>query len=119
MDLALDETTHDLKFVNGDMVFYDGLDATAQRLKIKLWFFLGEWFLDQRVGIPYWEQVFIKNPNQAALNALFRKVIQEDEAVLVINQFEFVISETRAARLTFKVETTDGPLTFDEEFVVA
>lgn len=118
MDLALDEQTHDLQIVDGDLVIYEGLDATAQRLKIKLWFFLGEWFLDERVGIPYWENIFVKNPNLAVIRSIFRKAIQEDEAVIALNEFDFVLYETRAAQLTFKAETVDGPLVFDEEFIV-
>jgi len=118
MDLALDEITHDLQIVDGDLVIYTGLDATAQRLKIKLRFFLGEWFLNESVGIPYWESIFVKNPNLAVVRSIFRKAILSDKAVTSLNQFDFTLSENRAARLTFKADTTDGPLVFDEEFII-
>jgi hypothetical protein len=121
MDLELGEGTHDL-VVNtstGDLTILEGLDATAQRLKIKLLFFLGEWFLDQSVGIPYYESVLIKNPNLAVVNAIFRKAILTDEAVEAINQFELTIdSAARSAHLLFKADTVDGPLVFDQEMVI-
>lgn len=119
MDLALGTGTHDLELTNGDLTVLEGLDATAQRIKIKFLFFLGEWFLDTRVGIPYYENVFVKAPNQATINAIFRAVILGDEAVTDLNEYEFVTdAATRSADLTFKADTVDGPLTFDEELVL-
>jgi hypothetical protein len=119
MDLELDEQTHDLKLTNGDLTVISGLDATAQRLKIALLLFLGEWFLDERVGVPYYDRVFVKNPNQSVINSMFRKIILSDQAVTVINEYEFTIDpSTRAARLTFKADTIDGPLVFDQELVL-
>lgn len=119
MDLELDTSTHDLKFTDGDLALVSDLDATAQRLKIALLLFLGEWFLDERVGVPYYENVFIKNTNQPVINSMFRAVILNDQAVTKINEFEFVVDgATRSASLTFKADTIDGPLVFDEELVL-
>ena len=116
MDLELDVATHDLVFTDGDLTLLSGLEATGQRLKIALLLFLGEWFLDESVGIPYYDDVFVKNPNESVINTMFRTVILHDQAVTAINQFELVTkTATRSAHLTFKADTTDGPLVFDEE----
>jgi len=119
MDIALGTGTHDLDIVNGDLYLVSDLDATAQRLKIKLQFFLGEWFLDENVGIPFYESVFLKNPNLAVINAIFRRAILSDEAVITINQFDFTFHDSlRSGSLTFKANTIDGGLTFINEMVI-
>jgi hypothetical protein len=119
MDLALGIQSHDLDIVNGDLYLVSGLDATAQRLKIKLRFFYKEWFLNLDVGIPYWESIFVKSPNLAVINAIYRKVILDDPAVLGLNEFRFEFNNSaRSATLTFKADTKDGPLVFDEEMII-
>jgi hypothetical protein len=55
-DLLLD-SSNDLVIENGDFVFARGIDAVAQSCRIALQMFEGEWFLDQSVGIPYWQQI--------------------------------------------------------------
>lgn len=49
-DLALDTRTHDL---TGGIV--TGADAIMQRLKIRLWRHRGEWFLNRRAGLPWYD----------------------------------------------------------------
>lgn len=46
-----------------------------QAVNIALKFFLGEWFLDQSVGVPWFQDIFIKNPNPAAIQAIIRSTI--------------------------------------------
>jgi len=74
-DLKLD-TFGELDLSSGDLQFVTGADAVAQHLRIRLRFFLGEWFLDTRVGIPYFSVFFIKQPNLAAIEAIYRRAIQ-------------------------------------------
>jgi len=53
----------------------DLLTYVTQKLRQRFRFFLGEWFIDQRLGIPYFEKVFISNPDVPLLATLFRKVV--------------------------------------------
>ena len=50
----------DLDFSSGGLELLEGVDEIVQKLDTRLQFFLGEWFLDQRLGIPYYEDILIK-----------------------------------------------------------
>lgn len=57
------------------------LEEVAQRLQTKLQFFLGEWFLDTTLGVPYYRDVLVRNPDMAVVKSLFQKLITDDQGV--------------------------------------
>lgn len=76
MDLRLDTTTGDLYLDStGSTTSVTGREAIAQHVLIRLRFFLGEWFLDRREGVPYWEQILVRNPDIAAVQEAFRQTV--------------------------------------------
>jgi hypothetical protein len=58
-----------------DLQLIGDAEALAQAVNIALQSFAGEWFLNTDDGVPYWQSVFIKNPNPTLLQALFRTQI--------------------------------------------
>ncbi len=66
-------STHDIDISTGDIQIIRGRDETAQRMTISFGTYLGEWFLDSRVGFPYTQKIFIKNPKLNELRDLFRR----------------------------------------------
>lgn len=115
MDLLLDRDTHDMVFVNGATpTTQDIRDVVAQRLKISLSTFLGEWFLDQDVGIPYFQRVFGKQRSKSTVDAIFQAKILEDEDVIQMLSYDSTLDgATRTFSLTFKVLTVAGETTVD------
>lgn len=100
-DLTLDAT--------GNLVFVTGADAVAQRVRSRLQFFRGEWFLDTRQGVPYFEDILVKNPRRELVVSLLREAILETPGVASITTFSLSIDNaTRSASVTFKALTTDG-----------
>ncbi len=80
MDIALDltptsPTFNDLLIVNGNLVLVDGVGAIQQHVVQRIRIFLGEWFMDNTIGIPFFDQVLIKNPDQSKIDAIFQNVI--------------------------------------------
>lgn len=62
-DLALDNTG-DLFVTNGDIqTVHVGPAAAAQGVQIRTNFFMGDWFRDLTLGMPYWQRIFVKNPS--------------------------------------------------------
>lgn len=75
-DLALSVSSHDLVFAeNGDLIIISGAEQVAQQIKCKLRFWLGEWFLDSRKGVPYLDNILVKNPNLQQIRSIFRTQI--------------------------------------------
>ncbi|QDP60432.1 MAG: putative baseplate wedge protein [Prokaryotic dsDNA virus sp.] len=109
MDILLDESTHDAVFVNGKTPITSGVsDSLKQRLKIKLLTFRGEWFLNVNYGTPYFQQIFGKGRSKRAIDLIFRQLIQEDEDVLNITEFNSTLSPNRTYSLNFTVQSRTG-----------
>jgi len=64
----------DVDIQNGQLVLLSGLAYARQKLSTRFKFFLGEWFLDQRDGIPYFRSVFVQNPDMRVVRSVFRQV---------------------------------------------
>lgn len=119
MDWALNSTTGDLDTEDGDILFVAGADAIAQHCTIRLRTFLGEYWLNQNVGIDYFGRVLIKNPNMAVVQSIFRRTILGTPGVISLLEFTVDINKTtRTLSVTFRADTTEGPLDFSEEFVL-
>jgi len=121
MDIKIDTATGDLAIENGDLVLLDGPEAIAQHLRIRLRFFKGDWFLDTRIGIPYFEQILIKAPNENVVRAIFRKVILETPGVEGLRSLSFTY-DGAARRLTTEFDAdivgADVPISFVEEMII-
>lgn len=114
MDLQLDDN-HDLEVVDYDLRLQTGLPLMQQRLRQSLWFFLGEWYLDVTDGVPYYEEILIKNPAQTTVESIFKATILETPGVLELESFD--IEYTNADRnfsLAFRTKTEDGTLETNE-----
>jgi hypothetical protein len=90
-DLALGET--------GDFVWLQpGPDYTRQRLAARIKFFLGEWFLDSRKGVPYLKHVLVKNPDLNVVRQVFRRTILGTPGVLGIVEDKIDLAYDPTAR---------------------
>jgi hypothetical protein len=115
--VAYDEDTKDLKFINGDLVLINGSEEVEHLLRANLRTFLGEWFLDTRVGVPWHEEVFVKNPNLARVDATLKQVILETSGVLELQSFVIGYSEAkRQLEIDFAVKSEQGEIIINEVF---
>lgn len=92
-------------------------EEVAQRLQTKFQFFLGEWFLDTTLGVPYFRDVFVRNPDMAVIRSIFQKLITDDEGIENVASLDMVLDgTTRVLSVTFQaVLVSDevlGPITF-------
>lgn len=108
MDLLLD-TTGDLVFINGACpVTQHTADVVAQRLRIKLYTFYGEWFLNTAIGVPYIQQIFGKVRSKPTVDLIFQGLISADVGVIEILSFESQITPQRGYTMTFSVRVADN-----------
>jgi hypothetical protein len=85
-----------------------GVEAIRLRVVSRLKFFKGEWFLDKRQGIPYFEAVFVKNPDLSLVQSIFRQAILGTPGVQSIARM--VTTFNRGAR-SFVVDPLEIVLT--------
>jgi hypothetical protein len=111
----LDAVTGDLSLPLKEVT--DPLGSIAQAVRIRLQFFLGEWFLDLSVGVPYFEQILIKNPDVRNVQGLIRKEILATPGVLSLLALKLVYdSAGRELTVTYTANTDFGPLNRTEVF---
>jgi hypothetical protein len=117
----------DLALVAGN---FDVLGTTSssrvryirQKISCRFKFFLREWFLDIRQGVPYYRDVFRKRPNLALIRALFLRVLRSTPGVLSVVRFALSYDpETRSATFAFQALVAGGEVVVrpeDEDFLV-
>lgn len=107
-DLKLN-SNHDLMFKNNRLVLVDGANQKAQQIKIALLTFLGEWFLDTSHGVPYFEQVLLKQVDKVKIENVFRQkiaAVKDVKRVLKLNTQ--IDRKERLLLVEFEAETDEG-----------
>lgn len=119
-DLALDNFG-ELDLSTGGLRIVSGADAVAQHLKLRLRFVRGEWFLDQRVGIPYRTQIWVKNINLTAIQTVWRRAIESVPGVQSLERIDQSFNNaTRELSVSFSClfEGEDIARDFTEVFIL-
>lgn len=109
--LKIDPTTGDLAFTNNSLVIETGILAeTKQRLKAKFGTFLGEWFNDETLGLPYYQDILVKNPDLNRIKSIYREIVLDDEQVdSLVEPVEALLNTvTRELTVTFAAKLNDG-----------
>ena len=83
-----------------------------QRLQQNLQFFLGEWFLNTALGIPWLEMVFVKGVAASLIEAVFKEAILNTQGVIGLERFDPLEYEPSSRELTvnFTVRTVNSEL---------
>ncbi len=124
MSTFAQDNTGDLLLTNSKFTLVtDPAAAGAQKLRNQFKIFLGEWFLDSRIGMPYFQEVFVKNPNMAILTQLFRSVIASTAGVVRVISCNVTFNDaTRAASVAFAAQWENGAVItatdLDKPFIV-
>lgn len=118
-DILLDRATGDVDLTNG-IELVDDVEAIAQQIYIRLRTFLGEWFLDTRIGVPYFQKIIGKKRSQAQTDLIFRRSIQTTPGIASVTELTQTFdAATRELRIAFRAVTTTGvPISFSEAFVL-
>lgn len=117
-DLKVDPTTGDLVFADGDFVFVYDAEAIAQDVRLRFGFFLGEWYLDEAVGLPYFQEIFVKNPSLIAVREWFRRELLATPGILEIQTLRLEYTGARSAKLTLRCSTDLGELAVVQKVTV-
>jgi hypothetical protein len=110
-DIKLDYVgqTGDLDTTGHRLNLTTGVDAIEQNLRIRLRFVYESWFLDRRLGIPYWDTVLIKNPNMLLVTNIFRTAIDETTGIAGVDRLDADLDRsTRQLSISFSARTDTG-----------
>ena len=119
MDILLNNDFSSLSF--GDAVFINGpltkegltttpAEVVAQRLRIRLSTYLGEWFLNTEYGVPYWQRILGKKTTKTAVDRIFQEQILQERGVREIVSFSSTF-KNRQYEMSFRVRALDGAVT--------
>ena len=114
-DIGLNVQTWDIALQNNDFILIDNAERISQQIKISLQFWLGEWFLNDTLGVPYLERICVKNPNLQHIRQIFRNVIQNVSGIIAVNALDLTVDASkRVLTVTYTATTTDGVITRKE-----
>jgi len=89
-------------------------DSIVQAVRIRLLWFFSEWRLGPGFGIPYFENILVKNPNEVKVRHLIREAVMSVEGVTDVRGVDLSIDKkTRQATIT--VAFTTDEQTYTEE----
>ena len=99
----------DLYFsVNGDVEL---TQSVIQAIAVRLRWFLGEWRINTNYGIPYYDEILVKNPSMALLDDRIRTEILSVDGVESIESLDISIDKkTRKCSISFAVIVNEGSL---------
>jgi hypothetical protein len=107
----------DLYLENGTVRLTNSLrEDVAQYLRISMLFFQGEWFLDERQGVPYFQSILGKKTPLPIVRQIFRSIVQGAPGVSRINSFSLTTPSDRAIRIDFNVTLSDGTILKSSDF---
>ena len=111
--------TGDLDLTGHRLNLTTGTPAIEQNLRVRLRFFLGEWFADVRQGIPYFRDILIKGPDLLLIRSLFRTVILGTVGISTVTSLELELNTTtRSLSLSFAATMDTGAPLVYRDFII-
>jgi hypothetical protein len=109
IDIKLDPTTNDLSYNGHDLELLTDVDALVQSLLIRLRTFYGEWDLNTSIGVRYFEDIMVKNPDLGKVESLLKAEILSTPGVNSLLSFDLIYdAKARTAAITFTCDSTFG-----------
>lgn len=112
MSSLLQTTLGDLDIVTNPgrlTLLDDKAQCAAQKTRNRLLFFLGEWFLDTRLGVPWFQSILVKAPDLPIVEKILREVITSVPSITGIVQFLITyVPRARSVAFAFEAQTETG-----------
>jgi hypothetical protein len=111
-DFYVDPTTDDLSLADdGQVLGVTGAERIAQHVRSRLLTRRGEWYLDETVGVPYLEQVFVRNPDLVLIRASVATEILDVPGVARLTQLNLTFTPgSRTLTIDFELLADEGVL---------
>ncbi len=104
-DILLNNS-HGIVFVNGDMVMTTEDQSLPQRIKQKLLSFRGEWVFDESRGLPFIQEILIKDYDLSRIEAIYLQELKNIDGIAEILVFDIGVDDkTRKLSIGIQVLT--------------
>ena len=102
--------TGDLDISTGNLAVETNVaQCTAWKLSNLFGFFKGEWFMDTRQGVPYFQYVLVSNPNLSLIGNLFQQVCMSAPGVASVTSIGLDFTPRfRTLVASIVAQTNDG-----------
>jgi len=113
MDIEMD--CNKFVIVNNQLVIITGKPLVEQLILQRLRLFLGEWFADTSVGVPYFQTIFVKGVALNTVSNILKDIVLQTPGVLHMFRFEIAFdSEIRKSRVSIGVRSAQGDIILSE-----
>ena len=114
MNILLDENG-DWAVTDNQLQLVTGVEEIAQIVATRLKFYLGEWFMDVRKGVPWFSKILKKGANPSEVEAILTQAIVDSPGIITLNEATFSLdNQTRRLTVEFNALSTEGILNFSE-----
>lgn len=125
LDFKLTHNTGDLDLSTGDLQLVGGAASIAQVIGTRFRFQKGEWFLDERVGSPIFDdgsgQGFILGAKSNALESIrgiCQQILEGSPGVTRVVSLDLDLDENRALSVDWQVEADIGDFVSGSETLI-
>ncbi|UQS95092.1 hypothetical protein Pam3_21 [Pseudanabaena phage Pam3] len=100
---------------SGNLSMVQNTEAVGQHARQRLMTYLGEWFLNKNVGVPWLRDLLGKGYDPVLAEAVIKAEILSTDGVTEITSFSIRFDQGRRALEAFDIEVTTE---YDEETVL-
>jgi hypothetical protein len=116
MDIRL--LNNDISIENNDLVLIQGAEETSQNLSVNLRTFLGEWFLNTSIGVPWFQEILIKGNSTQQIESIILNQILSTNGVRNVSEFSIELdNSTRELTVNATVQSEDGDIILNDLIV--
>lgn len=111
-------SSNDIFLTNGRIQRVSEGAQVLQNVRCRLLTYLGEWFLNTQVGVPYFQEIFTKPANLARAESVIKRTILRTTGVEQIISFQLNFNRTtRRLSVEFEAATTFEDINSGEVFL--
>ena len=92
-------------------------ESVRQAIRIRLLWFFSEWRFAPELGVPYFEDILIKNPNISRIRSIIRREVMSVREVRDVRDLNIDIN-AHSRRAVFSFNAVTDEETFREEVVI-
>lgn len=105
MDILLDKDG-DITLIDADIVL---TESVCQKISIRLRWFLNEWKFNRSFGLPFYDEIFVKQYDIDDVKQILEEEILSVDEVCEVNSLEANVNiESRSLEVSCSVVITDG-----------